>query len=54
MKGIRYLVPNAKTDPEFAEALKHAKEKGVNILAFECDVTPGNIEVSGAVPVVIA
>ena len=40
MKGIKYFTPNYKTHRAFAEALKKAKSKGVNIVCVDCIVTP--------------
>ena len=53
MKGIRYFTPNVDTHPAFAEALKKAKESGVNILAYDCQVTPETIVLDEPVPVVL-
>ena len=36
----KYLHPNDKTDPKFAQALRQAAENGVNVLAMDCAVTP--------------
>jgi len=40
MTDVKYLRPNDKTDPDFAAALREAAEKGVEILAMDCAVTP--------------
>lgn len=47
MNNIKYLVPNDKTHKEFGQALRFAAEKGVKILAYECDCTPDSIMVNG-------
>ena len=39
MKGILSFEPNDRTQPEFKEALKKAREAGVHILAYDCLVT---------------
>ena len=39
MKGCTLFTPNRKTHPEFADALKDAKEHGVKILCVDCKVT---------------
>lgn len=39
MKGIRWFEPNDRTHPAFGEALREAKELGVNVLAYDCRVT---------------
>ena len=38
MKGAIWFEPNYKTHPEFGSALKMAQERGVNILAYDCNV----------------
>lgn len=53
MKGIRYFTPNVDTHPAFAEALKKAKASGVNVLAYDCQVTADSIELDEPVPVVL-
>lgn len=52
-KGIRYFTPNVDTQPAFGGALKRAKASGVNILAYDCQVSPASIELDEAVPVVL-
>ncbi len=46
MKGVRYFTPNIKTDPDFAEALQTAKQKGVKIVAVDSVVTPNSMNIS--------
>ena len=46
MKGVSYFTPNTATDSKFAQALQIAKEKGVNIYAVNCDVTPDTMKIS--------
>lgn len=41
----KYFTPNSDTHPEFAEALKNAKDKGVNIVALTCRVYPDMLEI---------
>ncbi|MBU3874454.1 A/G-specific adenine glycosylase [Faecalicatena sp. AGMB00832] len=53
MKGIRYFTPNVDTQPAFGEALKKAKASGVNILAYDCQVTPDSIVLDEPVSVVL-
>ena len=53
MKGVSYFTPNTDTHPAFAEALRQAKEAGVNILAYDCNVTPDSIVISESVDVVL-
>lgn len=53
MKGVRYFTPNTDTHPDFAETLKKAKAAGVQILAYDCEVTPESILVREPVEVVL-
>ena len=53
MKGVSYFTPNTDTNPAFAEALRRAKEAGVEILAYDCSVAPDSIVVSKPVDVVL-
>ncbi len=43
MKGVNYFTPNRIRDPELAEALSIAKEKGVSVLAYDSVVTKDGI-----------
>ena len=43
MKGIKYFEPNYKTHMEFGEALKEARDNGVNIMAIDCIVTKDEV-----------
>ena len=40
MADVKYLHPNEKTDPAFADALRNAITAGVQVLAWDCLVTP--------------
>lgn len=51
MKGVHVLQPNWKTQPEFGEALIEARDAGVEILALDCRVVPGTVEIDAYVPV---
>jgi len=53
MADIRYFTPHAKMQPAFGEALKEAREAGVNILAYECDVEPDRLCITKEVPVIL-
>ena len=44
--GAEVFMPNDKTHPEFGEALRHAAENGVKVLAYECNVTEDSMEIS--------
>ncbi|EOS42853.1 DNA/RNA nuclease SfsA [Lachnospiraceae bacterium JLR.KK009] len=43
MKGIKYFEPNYRTHPQFGETLRKVQGSGVNILAYDCSVTPGEL-----------
>lgn len=43
MKDVLYLTPNIITHKEFGKTLKTASEKGVNLLAIDCEVTENSI-----------
>ena len=45
MEKAKYFTPNRDTHPQFADALKAASEKGVNVLAYTCTVTPDSMEI---------
>ncbi len=51
MKGVSVFEPNDATHPEFGEALRKASQKGVVVLAFDCAVTPADIEIDEPVRV---
>lgn len=53
MKDIDYFEPNYKTHAAFGEALKEAKEAGVNIMAIDCFVTETEAVAGDFVPVVL-
>ncbi len=43
MKGVYLFTPNEKNDPKFALTLREASEKGVEIYAVDCIVTPDSL-----------
>lgn len=51
MAHVRYFMPNYDTHREFAEALCRAAEAGVEILAYDCRVTPDSMQINQPVPV---
>lgn len=51
MKDVRYFTPNNHMHPQFGEVLKKAWEKGVKILAYDCNVGKDFIEISEEVSV---
>ena len=51
MRGVSCFSPNRKTHPAFADALLHAREAGVQVMAYDCCVTPDGMTVHDPVPV---
>ena len=45
MADVKYLHPNDATDPAFGAALREAAEAGVQVLAYDCAVTPDTMEI---------
>ena len=45
MNGIRQVLPNDETDPEFGRALKRAVDAGVEIVYYQCRVEADYIEI---------
>lgn len=53
MKNVRYFTPNVATHQAFADALIEAKKKGVEVLAYDCEVTDKSIVLSKEVEVIL-
>ncbi len=53
MKGVTYFTPNTDTHQAFADALIEASSSGVEILAYDCNVTKDTIELSEQVDVIL-
>ena len=51
IEGMQYFEPNDKTHPQFGEALRQAQSAGVEVLAYECKVTPDSLVIDKAIPV---
>lgn len=51
MKDVTHFEPNRHTHIEFAEELKNSKANGVNVLAFDCTVSPDEIKINNRVDV---
>lgn len=51
MENVKYLRPNDDTDPDFGIALREAAKAGVQILAYDCTVTPEAMTMQTPVPV---
>ena len=53
MEGMRCLVPNEKTDPEFAVCMRTAANAGVKLLAYECAVQEQSMSILRPIPVAL-
>ena len=53
MKNVKELRPNDITHPEFGVALRRAHKAGVQLLAYDCMVTPDSIRIDQPIPVVL-
>ena len=53
MQDAKYLHPNDATDPEFGKALREAATAGVEVLVYDCTVTPGTMDLRNPVNVVL-
>lgn len=51
MKGITSFSPHDEMHKDFGDALRNAQKSGVNILAYDCKVTPDTIEIDSPVTV---
>lgn len=47
MNGIRTVLPNNETQPEFGQALQRAAEAGVQVAFYECHVEADSIKITG-------
>ena len=53
MKDVTGFSPNYETDLNFANTLKTAQEKGVNIIAYDCNVYENKMELNLPVKVIL-
>ncbi|MDY5051423.1 MAG: DNA/RNA nuclease SfsA [Candidatus Mucispirillum faecigallinarum] len=53
MENPAYFTPNYKTHKEFGQALKLAKDKGVNISAWDCLITENSITLNKQVNIIL-
>lgn len=44
MKGIKWFEPNDRTHQAFGDTLREAAKNGVGILAYDCTITKGSME----------
>lgn len=53
MSRVKYFEPNAENHKAFANELKNAKARGINILAYDCDIEPNSMVINKAVKVLV-
>ncbi len=53
MKGITYMTANDETHEAFGEALREAHKAGVTVIAYDCLVTPDNLQIDQVIPVIL-
>ena len=53
MADVESVAPNDRTHPAFGQALRQAARAGVQVLAWDCDVTPESIRIRRPVPVIL-
>ena len=53
MEGVESVAPNDDTHPALGVALRKAARAGVQILAYDCAVTPDSIRIRKPVPVIL-
>ncbi len=51
MNDVKYLHPNDTTDPAFGAALREAAAAGVQILSYDCRVTPDSMVIDSPVEI---
>lgn len=51
MQGVSYFTPNDATQKEFGQALREARQAGVNLLAYDCIVSSEQIFISNFVEI---
>lgn len=53
MNGIKSFKPHEERDKKFAEALRQASNAGVDIFAYQCEVTEKSIDISTPVKIIL-
>lgn len=51
MEGVKYLHPNDATDKPFGDALRNARDAGVEIVAYDCKIDIDSMEIHEKVEV---
>lgn len=54
MKDVLSFSPNWEMQPEFGKVLLKARQAGVEILAYDCHVTPGSMTIGEEVPILLS
>ena len=44
-EDVRWMEPNRRTHPAFADAMRHAAQAGVHLLALDCHTEPDRLEI---------
>lgn len=53
MKGVHFFEPNDRTQPDFRLALRDARAAGVQVLAYDCKVSPAGMEIDQEIKVLL-
>lgn len=53
MKGVTDFTPNYEMHREFGDAVREARDKGVNVFAFDCIVTEDSMRVDEPVKIIL-
>ena len=53
MADVESVAPNDDTHPAFGAALRQAARAGVQVLAYDCTVTPASLAIRRPVPVIL-
>ena len=51
MKGVRTFMPNDAMHKAFGDALREARAAGVNILAYDCVITPDEMKIDKSIKI---
>ncbi|MCR5182605.1 MAG: DNA/RNA nuclease SfsA [Clostridia bacterium] len=51
MKDVKYFEPDREIHKDFADALREASERGVHVLAYDCEVKENSMEIRDPVEV---
>ena len=53
MQGAKALKPNWQTHPAFGQAMREAMSQGVQIVAYECMVTPNSLNIQHPLSILV-